>query len=90
MGNFFAFLLAAALPLARKAFVALGLSVVTYTGLSLILDQVTSYVIASVGGLAAAGAQLAALYGFQEMVGIILAAVTTKLAMAQLTVWSKS
>ncbi|WP_018076747.1 DUF2523 family protein [Thiobacillus denitrificans] len=90
MANFFAFLLASALPLARRVFVALGLSVVTYTGLSLILQQITDHIISSVGGLAAAGAQLAALFGFQQLVGIILAAITTKLAMTQLTAWSKS
>jgi hypothetical protein len=88
--NFATFLLAAALPLARRVFLALGLSVVTYTGLSLILDQITQYIITSMGGLAAAGAQLASLIGFQEVTGIILAAIATKLAMAQLTVWSKS
>lgn len=90
MANFFVFLLAAAMPLAKRVFVALGLSVVTYTGLSYILNQITDYVVSSVGGLAAAGAQLAALFGFQQMVGIILAAIATKLAMAQLTAWSKS
>lgn len=88
--NFAAFLLAAALPLARRVFLALGLSVVTYTGLTIILNQITDYVISSIGGLAAAGAQLAALFGFQQMVGIILAAITTKLAMTQLTAWVKS
>lgn len=88
--NFAAFLLAVALPLARRVFLALGLSVVTYTGLSLILDQITGYVITSIGGLSAAAAQLAALFGFQELVGIILAAIATKLAMTQLTTWLKS
>lgn len=88
--NFAAFLLAAALPLARRVFIALGLSVVTYAGLDLILSQITDYVVNSIGGLSAAAAQLAALFGFQQLMGIILAAITTKLAMAQLTVWLKS
>lgn len=90
MANLFVFLLAAVVPLAKRIFIALGLSIVTYTGLSLILSQITDYVVSSVGGLAAAGAQLAALFGFQQMVGIILAAIATKLAMTQLTVWTKS
>lgn len=88
--NFAAFLLGLALPLARKVFIALGLSVVTYTGLSLVLNQITGYVVTSIGGMPAAGAQLAALFGFQQMVGIILAAITTRLAMTQLTAWVKS
>jgi hypothetical protein len=88
--NVAAFLLAMVLPLARRVFIALGLSVVTYTGLSLILDQITGYVISSIGGLPAAGAQLAALFGFQQLVGIILAAIATRLAMTQLTAWVKS
>lgn len=88
--NFAAFLLAAALPLARRVFLALGLSVVTYTGLQLILDQISDYVITSIGGLSGAAVQLAALFGFQQLVGIILAAIATKLAMTQLTVWMKS
>lgn len=86
----FAFLLAAVVPLAKKIFVALGLSIVTYTGLSLILEQITGYIVSSIGGLPAAGAQLAALFGFHQMVGIILAAITTRLAMTQLTAWVKS
>jgi len=88
--NFAAFLLAAALPIARRVFIALGLSVLTYTGLDAIINQINGYATTSMGGLSAAAVQLASLFGFQQTIAILIAAVTTKLAMAQLTVWMKS
>jgi len=78
-------------PIATRVLIALGISVVTYTGLDLIIDQIINYVTSSLGNMMAAkAAQIAAMYGFPQAVGIILAAITTKLAMAQLTDWLKS
>lgn len=88
--NIAAYLMLLVLPLARKAFIGLGLSVVTYIGLDLILSQLQAYIVSSLGGMVGAAAQLAALFGFQESIGIIFAAITTKFAMAQLTHWVKS
>jgi cyanate permease len=85
-----AFLLAMALPIAKKVFIALGLGIVTFTGLSLILNQLQSYIITSIGGVTADAAQVAALFGFHQSVGILLAAITTKFAMASFTRWTKS
>lgn len=87
---FAVFLLAMVLPIAKRVLVALGISIVTYTGLSLVLSNLQSYVISSIGGMTGAASQVAAMLGFQESVGIILAAVATKFAMAQLTHWAKS
>ena len=88
--NFVAMLLALAAPLASRVFIALGLSVVTYTGLSLILAGMVSYFESAFTGLPVKSLQLASLLGFPQAVGIILAAITTKLAMTQLTRWVKS
>lgn len=79
-----------AAPLASRIFLALGLSVVTYTGLNLILSGIVSYMQGALSGLPVKTLQIASLFGFPEAVGIILAAITTKLAMAQLTRWVKS
>lgn len=83
-------LVSLASPIAKKVFLALGLSVVTYTGLSLILNQIQVAITTSLGGMAGNASQLLALFGFYESTGIILAAVTTRLAMTQLTQWIKS
>jgi len=77
-------------PIAKKALIALGISVVTYTGINIVLTNIQSEIIASVGGMVGAGAQLAAMWGFHESVGILLAAITTKYSMATLTRWVKS
>lgn len=83
-------LLGLAAPLASRIFVALGLSIVTYTGLNLILAGIVSYLEGALTGLPVKTLQIASLFGFPEAVGIILAAITTKLAMSQLTQWVKS
>lgn len=88
MANIALWLFALVIPLARQALIALGIGMVTYTGLELILSQIQNAVITSIGGLTGAAAQLAALLGFQTAVGIILAAISTKLAMATLKKWS--
>lgn len=89
--TFSSLLVGLASPIATRVLIALGISVVTYTGLDLIIGQIINYVTTALGNMMAAkAAQIAALYGFPQAVGIILAAITTKLAMAQLTDWLKS
>lgn len=90
MGNLAAWLLGLVVPIARKALVALGIGTVTYAGMDLIMDQIQSAVINSIGGMPAAAAKVAAIFGFQQSVGILLAAITTRMAMTQLTKWTKS
>lgn len=77
-------------PLVRRVLVALGIGLVTYTGLDYILSQVQSLVIASMGGMTGASAQVAAILGFQQSVGIILGALSARLALTQLTKWGRS
>lgn len=85
-----AWLMTMVLPIVKKVMIALGISVVTYVGLSAVMTQIQNSIIASLGGMTGAAAQLAAMFGFHESVGIILAAVTTKFSMAQLTKWVRS
>lgn len=78
------------LPIVKRVLIALGISIVTYAGLSAVLSSIQSQIVTNIGGVTGTIAQLAAMWGFQESVGIILAAVTTKFAMVQLTKWVKS
>lgn len=88
--NFVALLLGLAAPLVSRVFIALGISIVTYAGLSLILDQITTAITNNMAGIVGKTVQIAAILGFQQAVGIILAAIATKVAMTQLTAWVKS
>jgi len=72
-------------PIVRRVLVALGIGLVTYTGLDLIMSGVQSAVITSIGGMTGASAQVAAILGFQQSVGILLGALTARLALTQLT-----
>lgn len=88
--NFVTLLLGLAAPLASRVFIALGLSVLTFVGLDAILSGMVSYFTTAFNGLPAKTLQIASLFGFPEAVGIILAGITTKLAMTQLTQWVRS
>lgn len=86
----FTWLMAAVTPLVRRVLIALGIGLVTYTGLDMVLTNVQASVIASIGGMTGASAQVAAILGFQQSVGIILGALATRLALTQLTKWGRA
>lgn len=87
---FQAMIIALVVPVVKKVMIALGLSVVTYTGFSAILDQITSNVNSNLGSLSGSFADLARLTGFQEAITILLAAFVTRLSIQTLTQWVKS
>lgn len=82
----FAFLLAAVWPLAKKVLVSLGIGWVTYSGLTLIVDQVKQEIVATFGQVGGATMQILTLSGIPQAVGIVLGALT---AGAALLVYSR-
>lgn len=67
-------------PLARRALVALGLSVVTYSGVSVALDGVLSYAKSNLAGLPADVIALCGLSGIFTALGIVAGALVAAVA----------
>lgn len=74
-------ILALAAPLAVRVMAAIGIGWVTYTGVDLILTQVTQAIVGQIGGMPTAAAQLAAKMGLFDAIGIGLGALTTRLSL---------
>lgn len=80
----FQFLGLVLVPLAKLLMKALGIGAVSYIGINLVLEQVKSYVISNIG---AAGPLVTGFLGAAKIdvfINIILAAVTTRMAIAGL------
>lgn len=75
-----AFLVAMVGPLVARLLTALGVSLVTVTGLVAAAAALKSAVLSGIGGLPAAAVQLGGLFGLWQALGIILGAVTFVLA----------
>lgn len=79
----FTFLSSALGPLVAKVLTSIGVGIVTYTGITLLLDQVKGQVIASIAN----GAYYANLFGLAKVdvaVNIMLAAVAARAALSGL------
>ena len=77
------FLLAAVGPLAMRVLSALGISVLTFVGVESVVDQLIAYVTGAWGGLPGDAALLLGLAGLGEGMGVVLGAITSRLA-----IWS--
>jgi len=75
------FLAAAVWPLAKKVLAALGIGWLTFEGLSLIGNQVTGAVISSYGQIGGTTLQILSLAGITDSVGILVSAITAKVAL---------
>lgn len=71
--------------LTAKVLLALGMQVVTITGVGLALTTIRAMVIANLGAVPAAGFQLLLLSGLGTGLGIVLGAVAFRLALWQIT-----
>lgn len=77
--------MALAAPLARRVFISLGLSVVTFAGLSVAVNSMLSTAKAAwAGGGIGAGAQLIAMAGINTALSIIVGAIIGRVAMIAL------
>jgi len=77
-------------PIVRRVLIGLGIGLVTYTGMSGILSVLQQSIVTSMGGMTGAAAQVAAILGFHDFVGIILGAITTRMTITQLTKWGRA
>ena len=80
-----AFLLALVQPIIARILVALGMSIVTFTGMGLLMEQVTQAVQSAWGGLPGAILGLAGLAGLGEGLSIVFGAIATRVLIWQLT-----
>lgn len=82
--NIAAFLMGMVKPIISQIMLSLGLSVVTYVGLDAVMTQLNNYIQSNMSAMPASVAQLLALAGFPEAMGIIVGAFTFRLAMNSL------
>lgn len=73
-----------AAPLARKAAISLGFSVVTYAGISAAVTGALSASKGSFGGIVGEVSQLVAMAGFFEALSIIAAGITASVTLVAL------
>ena len=78
MTNLYAFLLAAAWPLARKVLVMLGIGTITYTARTALIASVVSHAQANWGQVSGAVLQLSSLGGIPQVLGIICGALVAR------------
>ena len=81
MPNLVGWLLALVWPLAKKVLLALGIGVLTYSGLTLLATQAQNEIIALWGQVPASMANMAALLGIPQSIGVILGGVTARVAL---------
>ena len=79
--QFFAFLLAAIVPLAKKLLFGLGIGIMIYTGLQPMKDQLQQLVNEQLGQMGQNVYAIAAMAGFIDAIGVWLAAITTVMSM---------
>ena len=82
MGSLTVWLLALATPLVKRVLIALGIGVITYAGIDTAFSLVTSQIQSNLGGITGDLANLIALSGTYESIGIILAAISARLSFA--------
>lgn len=78
-------LMAMVSPLVARVFLALGLSMVSFVGMDLLMNQVIAHAQNAWGGLPAGILQLAGLAGIGQALGIIMGAVLTRVMIWQLS-----
>lgn len=81
MGNLGAWLVSLAGPIVRRVLIALGVGVVSYSGLSLLVSAVKDRVLENLGGLSGSAYQVVAMSGAFEAVGILLGALSARAAL---------
>ncbi|MEQ1742407.1 MAG: DUF2523 domain-containing protein [Candidatus Nitrotoga sp.] len=75
------FLAAAVGPLAKKILLALGIGTITYTGLQAAFDAASAQVVANYGSMSGGSLAIADLAGVGQSIGIVLGALSARLAM---------
>lgn len=73
-----------------KIIISLGLSAVSYTGISFVLDQLSGLIFAQFSGIGGAVAAFVSILHLQDAFSMILSAITVKFTLAGLTNGSMS
>ncbi|WP_046166703.1 DUF2523 domain-containing protein [Chromobacterium vaccinii] len=81
MATMSSFLVGMVKPIIGQILVSLGLSVVTYTGIQLIVDQLNQAIQTNLSGIPSIAANLLGLAGLGEALGIIVGAFAFRLSM---------
>jgi hypothetical protein len=80
--NLFLWLISAVGPLAKKVLVALGIGWLSYAGVSTAVNLVRDQILSQWGAIPATTANILALFGFGESLGIVLGALAARAALA--------
>lgn len=78
MANLFAWLLAAAWPIAKKVLLMLGIGWATYEGLTALVNSVIGHAQSNWGAVSGAVLQISSLGGIPEVLGIICGALVAR------------
>lgn len=89
MANIALWLFTIIVPLVKKVLVALGIGVASYAALNALFAQVQAQVVASYGAMPATILQLLALGGMPTAIGIILSAMSARVAMLVVNRYAK-
>ena len=68
-------------PLAKRVLIALGIGWVSYSGLTLVFNQVKDAIVANLGQMTGAVAQMVNYFGFLDAIGIVLAGLLARVAL---------
>lgn len=79
--NLWSFLAAAVGPLAKRVLIALGFTIVSYAGLSPLVNSALANVTSNLGQLPTTAYALANYAGVTECIAILFAALTTRVAL---------
>lgn len=80
MPNLFAFLLAAAWPIAKKVLVMLGIGMITYSTITPLVNSVIAAAQSNFGQMTGAALQLCSLGGIPQVMGIISGALVARVS----------
>lgn len=80
---------ALAAPLAKRVLAGIGIGTITYVGLDAAFGQASGFVKSYYGQIAGDAAQLIALCGVGQALGIILAALSARLSMIMISKFAK-
>lgn len=86
--NLTAWLMAMVGPIIARAMVSLGVSLVTFAGVTAAVALLKSQVISNIGGLPAAAIQLGGLFGIWQGLGMVFGAITFVLAFNSTRMWA--
>lgn len=84
MASFGVYLASISAPIAKRVLVGLGIGVVSYVGLDAVFNQILVNAQSNWSAIPSGVANMMAIVGINDAIGIVFGALTTRLAMIQL------